>query len=714
METSAKTVAELEAENERLRRELIEAQESLEARRRGTAAVDSVCDPAEELLSSETFAALVLDQTQDAIVVCDRSGRVVRANRAADQLCGRDPLSQPFGVAFPLRGALGPGRPCEAISEAELSLFPATSTATPRDVEACLVRQDGLRLDLLVSVAPMRDRERRLLGAVVTMTDITERKQAEESLRQAKEEWEKTFDAIPDFVAVIDDQCRIVRANRAMADRLGLTQAECVGINCYQLVHGTTEPPAYCPHMATCRNSRQHMVEMFEPRLGGDMLVSTSPWFDEQGRAIGTVHVARDITERKRRDAQIATLTRVYAVLSQVNEAIVRIHDAPTLFAEVCRIVAETGRLPLAWVGQRRGNKVIPVAFTGPSAGMIREITVEVEGELGAGPTGTCIRENHAVINDDFALNPAMAPWCAPALRYGVQTSAAFPLRRQGEAVGSLTIYASDSKAFDAEQIGLFESLSANISYALDVIDHEDRRVRAEEALRRSADELARSNQDLEQFASVASHDLQEPLRTVNGFAQLLRKHYANQLDAEGNNFIEFIVEGTTRMQTLIRDLLAYSRVGTRHREPVSIDANASLRQVLADLQDSIRHTGAEVTYGELPVVRADPSQLAQLFQNLIGNAMKFRGESSPRIHIEANQEGDYWRFSVRDNGIGIEPRFREQIFEVFRRLHTRDRYEGTGIGLAICKKIVDRHGGRIWVESELGHGAAFHFTLPK
>jgi light-regulated signal transduction histidine kinase (bacteriophytochrome) len=238
-------------------------------------------------------------------------------------------------------------------------------------------------------------------------------------------------------------------------------------------------------------------------------------------------------------------------------------------------------------------------------------------------------------------------------------------------------------------------------------------RKKAEETLRRTAAELARSNNDLEQFAYVASHDLREPLRTVSGFVQLLQKKYADQLDAEARAFIGYAVDGAARMETLIKDLLAYARLGTRGREPVPTDAGAALRQVLDNLHESIRETAAEITHGELPAVRADPSQLTQLFQNLIGNAIKFRGEAPPKIHVDASRDGDGWRFSVSDNGIGIEPKHQEQIFEVFRRLHRREQYEGTGIGLAICKKIVDRHGGRIWVESEPGQGATFSFTLP-
>ena len=238
-------------------------------------------------------------------------------------------------------------------------------------------------------------------------------------------------------------------------------------------------------------------------------------------------------------------------------------------------------------------------------------------------------------------------------------------------------------------------------------------RKQAEEALRQIAAELVRSNEDLEQFASVASHDLQEPLRTVTGFVELLRQKYGNRLDAEADQFIDFAVDGAKQMQTLINDLLAYSRVGTRGRELTPTDAGAALRQALGNLDASIQETGAEITRGEMPTVRADHTQLVQLFQNLIGNALKFRGEAPPKIHVDACRDGDHWLFSVRDNGIGIKPEFQYRIFLIFQRLHTRRQYAGTGIGLTICKKIADRHGGRIWVQSQPGEGATFYFTLP-
>ena len=252
-------------------------------------------------------------------------------------------------------------------------------------------------------------------------------------------------------------------------------------------------------------------------------------------------------------------------------------------------------------------------------------------------------------------------------------------------------------------------------------------RKRAEARLRQTADalalqtrELARSNAELEQFAYVASHDLQEPLRMVASYTQLLKRRYRGRLDADADEFIDFAVDGANRMQRLIQDLLAYSRVGTRGGAFEPVDSGEVLDAALRDLGHRIEETGAVVTRGDLPAVLADPSQVRQVFQNLVSNALKYRGEEAPRVHVSATWEaaphgdgGDWWRIAVRDNGIGIAPEYAERIFVVFQRLHTQAEYSGTGVGLAICKKIVERHGGRIWVESAPGHGATFSFTLP-
>jgi signal transduction histidine kinase len=238
-------------------------------------------------------------------------------------------------------------------------------------------------------------------------------------------------------------------------------------------------------------------------------------------------------------------------------------------------------------------------------------------------------------------------------------------------------------------------------------------RISMEHQLRDRTAELERSNSDLERFAQIASHDLQEPLRTISSFVQLIAKRYGDKLDDNGARYIHYAVDGAERMRGLINALLAYSRVD---RLDAPINAEVSLAEVVArvraDLRTAIAESHAELTCDELPVVQGNEIQLTQVLLNVISNAVKYRGSEAPRIHIAATREEPGWKISVRDNGIGIDPRYFERIFIVFQRLHTREAYEGTGVGLAICKRIVERHGGRIWVESEPGTGSTFHFTL--
>jgi light-regulated signal transduction histidine kinase (bacteriophytochrome) len=238
-------------------------------------------------------------------------------------------------------------------------------------------------------------------------------------------------------------------------------------------------------------------------------------------------------------------------------------------------------------------------------------------------------------------------------------------------------------------------------------------RQQIEEKLKNMAHELERSNKELEHFAYVASHDLQEPLRMVASYVQLLAKNYKGKLGSDADDFIHFILEGTDQMKSLIHDLLAYARVGTRGKEFQPVSFEQVMDRVISNLQLMIEETKAKITWEKFPTVAADDLQMIQLLQNLINNAIKFRGSSKPEVHISTQRKDGAWVFCVSDNGIGIDAQYLESIFVIFQRLHSRAEYPGTGIGLAICKKIVERHGGKIWAKSQLGKGSQFYFSLP-
>lgn len=718
-----------------------------------------------------------------------------------------------------------------------------------------------------------------LKGVTASKTDLERevavRKRAEETLSLSEERYRSLFKGMTEGFALheilLDENgkpydYRFLDINPAFERLTGLQRVDVVG-KTHNEVLPNDSPRWVKTYGAVALTGEPIQFENYSQALERYFEVFT---YRPAPGQFATVFM--DITERKRQEVKIAKLTRLYAVLSRANEAIVRIRDLESLFTEVCRIVADVGDFPLVWIGQVKEQQVLPVAWSGPAADYLKEISVEVQGELGKGPTGTCIRENRTVVNDDFDINPATSPWRDIAILYGFCSSAAFPLRRRGMVTGAFTLYSTEPKAFDAEQVGLLESLSSDISYALDALEQEELRIRAEEGLRetrdylenligyanapiivwdptfritrfnhaferltglraaealgkhlnilfpeesrvasldhirralsgerweaveipiektdgsvrtvlwnsaniydkegtlisatiaqgqditerklaeenlrkardeleervqertkelsraseelaaraqelaRKSEDLARSNDELEQFAYVASHDLQEPLRMISSYVQLLSRRYSGRLDNDADEFIAYAVEGTKRMQQLINDLLAYSRVGTRGRPPVATDFEQVLSEAMANLKIAVEESEAVVTHDKLPTEVADEIQMVQLFQNLIGNAIKFKGHESPRIHISARPAGDEWIFSVQDNGIGIDPQFFDRIFTIFQRLHGRNEYPGTGIGLTVSKKIVERHGGRIWLESETGKGTTFYFAIP-
>lgn len=319
-----------------------------------------------------------------------------------------------------------------------------------------------------------------------------------------------------------------------------------------------------------------------------------------------------------------------------------------------------------------------------------------------------CYRQGKIRKLDDVEHNSEISLCLVDFLRqFQVKAKLVIPILIKEDLWGLLIAHqCSDSRHWTDFETELLQQLANQIGIALT-----QAQLLEQEVLQRQ--ELVRSNAELQQFAYIASHDLQEPLRMVTSYLQLLERRYKGKLDADADDFIHYAVDGAMRMRTLINDLLSYSRIGTRGQSFELTNCTEAVSCAIANLEVAIAERSAIITCQDLPTVQADPTQLTQLFQNLISNAIKFGHESAPQIGIHASRQEQAWLFSVQDNGIGIDPQYAERIFVIFQRLHNRIDYSGTGIGLAICKKIVERHGGRIWVQSEVGQGATFYFTLP-
>ncbi|MFA7241372.1 MAG: ATP-binding protein [Sulfuricellaceae bacterium] len=343
------------------------------------------------------------------------------------------------------------------------------------------------------------------------------------------------------------------------------------------------------------------------------------------------------------------------------------------------------------------------------------------EGIFGVDPAAKCTFCNHAALKmlgratEQDVVGTDILAAILHTQADGVDKYPPLAALHTGEncTINNVLLWRADGSSFPADMSSYpMRSNGAIVGAVISFHDITESK-QAEQTLANKALELEHSNAELEQFAYVASHDLQEPLRMVSSYTQLLARRYKGKLDQDADDFIAYAVEGATRMQRLINDLLTFSRVASRGKPFEPVDLNRMLQETLEDLQIALEESGATITHDELPTVQADPSQLHHLLLNLLGNAIKFHGAQKPEVHVGARRQDGEWLFSVRDNGIGIAPEYFERIFVIFQRLHSREEYPGTGIGLAVCKRIVERHHGRIWVESEPGQGCTFWFTIP-
>jgi PAS domain S-box-containing protein len=564
-----------------------------------------------------------------------------------------------------------------------------------------------------------------------------ELQRAQAIIEDSRSRYAELYDFAPIGYFIFDKKGLIKDVNLTGAALLGVERRNLVG-NPFNPFILPEDRNAFLGHRnEVCSTDTKHTCEITLARKNGTTFYASMESIalkDTEGNSAQCLSSVTDITERKRAEENVLRLNRLYSMLTKVNEEIVRIREPEELYERVCRIAVEDGQFKMAWIGLKDPDSlsVRPVAGYGDTGGYLKGIEIyAADIPEGRGPTGKAVFEDTYSICSDIEHDPRMLPWREKALRHGFRSSAAFPLHAGPEVIGAFTIYSSKPQFFTDEETGLLSSLAEDISFAISSVENEKQKLAAEEALRKHreelealvekrteelkklSDELGRSNADLKQFAYAASHDLKEPLRNIGAFAGLLEKRYKGNLDEKADEFIDYIVEGVKRMERLIQDLLEYSQVDRKGKPFGPVNCSVALEEAIHNLRSAIEESGTELTYDLLPTVTGDASQLSRLFQNLVSNAIKFRADKPLKIHISADRKQDEWSFSVKDNGIGIDPKFAERIFVIFQRLHTREEYEGTGIGLSICKKIVERHGGRIWVKSEPGRGSTFYFTIP-
>jgi PAS domain S-box-containing protein len=517
---------------------------------------------------------------------------------------------------------------------------------------------------------------------------------AQHEVEKAHARLSQIFNRITDPFTVLDRELRVVYANDTGARLIGKPVSELIGRRVTELTPEVKDSPFAKAYEKVLATRKPLTIEEYYPPWDRWYEASVYPLDD------GLVVYTRDVTVRKRAMELTTRMGRHAALRADVSTVLADERDVPTMLRRTCEAFVEHIDAAFAriWTLDETGTMLILQA----SAGMYTHI----DGGHRAVPVGkfkigriALHRKPH--LSNDVTTDPEVGDR-AWAQREGMVSFAGYPMIVDGKLVGVLAMFARHALPEDTT------SVLATIS---DLVAQGLVRRRTEIELDHRLQDLARSNAELEQFAYVASHDLQEPLRMVASYNQLLARRYKGKLDKDADDFIGFSVEGVTRMQRLINDLLAYSRVGTRGGERVDVDLAEVLGLVRSNLERAICDTKAIITNDPLPQVMADPGQMLQLLQNLVGNAIKFhRDDEAPAVHVGVKPDGK--TFYVKDNGIGIDPQFFDRIFVIFQRLNAREKYPGTGIGLAICKKIVERHGGRIWVESEPGKGSTVLFTL--
>ncbi|MDD4858761.1 MAG: MASE3 domain-containing protein [Dehalococcoidales bacterium] len=606
------------------------------------------------LRESEDQYRRIVETAQEGIWITEPDGKILLVNRRMAEMLGysREEMPGRIGAEY---FAEGQG---DIIAKARADYRAGKNIS----VECRLRHKDGRVIWVIVNGTPLHDENGIHTSNLALFTDITKHKENEQALEETRDYLENLLNYANAPIIVWDPQLRITRFNHAFERLTGLSTVEAINKKLDILFPEESREQSLQLIHKTAAGERWEVVEI--PIKHKDGTVRTVLWNSatlfgaDEKTVIATIAQGQDITERKEVEE---------ALIHEKNLTDSTIDALPGVF-----YLFDDKERFLRW------NKNFEVV-TGYSAEEIRQISpvdlFEGQDKESVGVTiGNVFSRGESSVEAVFVSKD-----------------------------GRKTPYFFTGKRIKLGQV------SCLVGMGIDITERKE----AEQALKLRSEELSRSNAELEQFAYIASHDLQEPLRMVSSYVQLLGKRYEGKLDSDADEFINYARDGAARMQRLITDLLAYSRVGTRGKEFEEMELEIALANALDNLKVVINDKRATITHDPLPRVFADSGQITQVFQNLIDNAIKYQGSEPPRIHVSVKVNGDECICSVKDNGIGIAPEYHTKLFLLFQRLHTKREYPGTGIGLAVCKRIIERHGGRIWVESQPGAGSTFYFTLP-
>ncbi len=611
------------------------------------------------LKESEKKYREVADRLAEGVFEADSSGVVTYANHKIMSSLG---LSEEdlknglkvFDVIAPQNLSLARERLGKVLSQEDVGAG-----------EYVLKRKDGTTFPALVHSLAI-ERDGKVVGVRGILVDISERKQAETALQESERKYRELAELLGSGVFEADTNGTLTYANRKGLALFGFNEDDMkAGLNVLDVIIPQELEVARENYARVLKQEDIGPVEYLLRRKDG----TTFPSLTHSSAIV--------------RDDAVAGVRGVVFDISDLKKTEHALRESEQRFRTLIKSLHEG-----IWVLDKDDR----TTFVNPR---MAEMLGYTEEEMLGKPV-------YAFTHSDAKWQEKTADYMARRKKGISEQIEAELLRKDGKIVFAL-LETSPIQDEDGNYTGSIAGIQDITERKLD-----------EERLKRTMTELDRSNKELEQFAYVTSHDLREPLRMMTSFSQLLEQRYQGKLDQTADEYISFIVDGAARMQKLIDDILLFSRVTTRALPFAPVEMNKVLQDALANLRSSIEETKARVTYEELPVVQADPSQMAQVLQNLIGNAIKFhREEEPPAVHVSASQEGEEWIFSVKDNGIGIDPELFSRLFNLFQRLHPQNEYPGTGVGLAVAKKIVQRHGGRIWVESRPGQGSVFFFSVP-